>query len=67
MRILAVAPRHLGDGVMALPALAALARVGDLVIRAPAWGATLYRDVPATLDSAEVDGAGADADVAVVF
>lgn len=47
MRIAARAPNHLGDGVMALPALAALARLGDLTVHAPPWGAALYRDLPA--------------------
>lgn len=47
MRLAARAPNHLGDGVMALPALHALARVGALTIHAPPWGEVLYRDVPA--------------------
>ncbi len=59
MRILALAPRHLGDGVMALPALAGLARHGDLTIRAPSWGAALYRDIPTVSPG--------PADVAVIF
>lgn len=37
------APNHLGDGVMALPALAALARQGALRIQAPQALAPLYR------------------------
>lgn len=45
--IVARAPNHLGDGVMALPALRALSRLGELVIAAPRWGPELYRDVPA--------------------
>lgn len=49
MRIAARAPNHLGDGVMALPALEALARRGALTIYAPPWAADLYRDVPARL------------------
>lgn len=49
MRIAARAPNHLGDGVMALPALHALAGLGSLVIHAPRWGPDLYRDVPATV------------------
>jgi heptosyltransferase-2 len=44
--ILAVAPRHLGDGVMALPAMRALAELGPLRIDGPRWAADLYRDVP---------------------
>src|SRR5690606_38407840 len=47
VRIAARAPNHLGDGVMALPALEALARLGDLTIHAPRWGEALYRDLPA--------------------
>jgi heptosyltransferase-2 len=47
--LIARAPNHLGDGVMALPALHALARVGRLAIAAPAWGGDLYRDVPAAV------------------
>lgn len=63
MRIVARAPNHLGDGVMALPAMHALARVGDLVIAAPRWGAELYRDVPA-----RIVGVGpVEGDVAVLF
>ncbi|MEQ1569821.1 MAG: glycosyltransferase family 9 protein, partial [Myxococcota bacterium] len=48
MRV-ARAPNHLGDGVMALPALTALARSGPLTIAAPGWGSVLYRDLPATV------------------
>lgn len=64
MRITARAPNHLGDGVMALPALHALAHRGDLTIQAPAWGADLYRDVPATVVARGLVGR---ADVAVLF
>ncbi len=40
------APNHLGDGVMALPALAALAAAGGPVrIACPGWGAVLYREL----------------------
>ncbi len=49
MHIVARAPNHLGDGVMALPALAALARLGRLDIAAPRWGAQLYRDLDAAV------------------
>jgi heptosyltransferase-2 len=39
------APNHLGDGVMALPAVEALARASEgCRVAAPAWGETLYRD-----------------------
>jgi len=62
--IYARAPSHLGDGVMALPALAALSRIGPLIIGAPRWGPDLYRDVPATVIAAD---ARAQADVAVLF
>lgn len=42
------APNHLGDGVMALPALQALAeRAEKAWIAAPAWGKVLYRDLAA--------------------
>jgi heptosyltransferase-2 len=45
--IVARAPNHLGDGVMALPALQALASLGRLTIHAPGWGTDLYRGVDA--------------------
>ena len=56
------APDHLGDGVMALPALARLARAGDVVVAAPAWAGVLYRDlgvdvVPAERFAAVANGA----------
>ena len=48
MRVIARAPNHLGDGVMAIPALRALGeRFEGLVIQAPGWGPDLYRDVRA--------------------
>lgn len=47
MRIAARAPNHLGDGVVAIPALRALATAGRLTIHAPRWGGALYRDLPA--------------------
>ncbi len=63
MIIAARAPNHLGDGVMALPAMHGLARLGRLVIHAPRWGQELYRDVAAV-----VRPCGAmEADVAVLF
>ncbi len=64
-RVYARAPNHLGDGVMALPALTALRRACEtLIIAAPAWGEALYRD----LDAAVIPrGAAPDAEVAVLF
>lgn len=64
MRLVARAPNHLGDGVMALPALHALARLGDLTIVAPPWGPVLYRDVPAQVIPR---GDAPRADVAILF
>lgn len=62
--IAARAPNHLGDGVVALPALAALAACGSLVIHGPRWAAELYRDVPAVIrPRGRID----PADVAVLF
>jgi ADP-heptose:LPS heptosyltransferase len=50
VRVIVRAPNHLGDGVLALPAISALAHRFDAVhIQAPAWGADLYRDLPATV------------------
>ena len=64
-RIVARAPSHLGDGVMALPALRALAQVaGQLTIAAPGFGAALYHDLPAELVPARATVQG---DVAVLF
>jgi heptosyltransferase-2 len=61
--VVARAPNHLGDGVMALPAMHALAKVGRLVIAAPRWGPDLYRDVPA-----RIVGVGrVEGDAAVLF
>ena len=36
------APNHLGDGVMALPVVEALRRLGPLTVAAPSWGTFLY-------------------------
>ncbi|MFN7144464.1 MAG: glycosyltransferase family 9 protein [Myxococcota bacterium] len=36
------APDHLGDGVMALPAIRALAALGPARVHAPGWGPALY-------------------------
>ena len=58
------APNHLGDGVMALPAMHALAALGDLTIYAPRWGNDLYRQVRAAILPR---GDMAPADVAVLF
>jgi heptosyltransferase II len=63
-RLVARAPNHLGDGVMALPALHALAGLGRLEIAAPSWGHALYRDVNATV---RPRGPLPAADAAVLF
>jgi hypothetical protein len=41
--LVARAPNHLGDGVMAMPAVEALVGAGLVAIRAPRWGRDLYR------------------------
>lgn len=64
MHVVARAPNHLGDGVMALPAMHALARVARVTIQAPVWGPDLYRDVEAQVVAR---GPMPDADVAVLF
>jgi ADP-heptose:LPS heptosyltransferase len=56
------APDHLGDGVMALPAIRALAEGRDVRVYAPRWGAALY----AGLAVLPVD-APADGDTGVLF
>ena len=64
-RVYARAPNHLGDGVMALPALTALRRACDtLIIAAPAWGEALYRDLDATVIPR---GSAPEAELAVLF
>lgn len=63
VRIAARAPNHLGDGVMALPAMHALAERGELVIHAPPWGPELYAEVQATV----VARGRIRADLAVLF
>ena len=67
-RIAARAPNHLGDGVLALPALEALARLvgsrGRFEIYAPAWADDLYRDLPAIV---RPRGTMAPADAAALF
>lgn len=46
--LVARAPNHLGDGVMALPALRSLREVTEhLTVLAPGWGPVLYRDLEA--------------------
>lgn len=64
MDIAARAPNHLGDGVMSLPAMHALAALGRLTIWGPRWAAELYRDVPADIRSRKEQLEG---DVAVLF
>lgn len=45
-RVYVRAPNHLGDGVMAMPAIAALTEVFDeVVVAAPRWGPELYREL----------------------
>jgi heptosyltransferase-2 len=56
------APDHLGDGVMALPAIRALAAAGPIRVYAPRWGAELY----AGLEVLPVD-VRPDASVGVLF
>lgn len=43
MRMIVRAPSHLGDGVMAEPAIRALAALGsEVVVQAPPWGDAIY-------------------------
>lgn len=50
VHIIARAPNHLGDGVMALPALSAVSKLsGRFEIQAPSWGVDLYADLDATI------------------
>ena len=60
-RLYARAPDHLGDGVMALPAMAALSRLGPLRIRGPGWARRLYRGL------GEIVEDPGDAELAVLF
>lgn len=64
-RIYVRAPNHLGDGVMAIPAIAALRRVaGEVIVAAPRWGGELYR----ALDVSVVPrGEVPDADAALLL
>lgn len=64
MRLAIRAPDHLGDGVMALPAVAALARLGPAVVHAPRWGGDLYGFLGVRVAPAEVLPEG---DVGVLF
>jgi ADP-heptose:LPS heptosyltransferase len=57
-RFLVRSPDHLGDGVMALPAIQALQRAGPVRVVGPSWAAALYGQNPAD------DGAP---DAAVLF
>ncbi len=63
-RIAVRAPNHLGDGVLALPAIRALAELGPLTVQGPRWAGDLYRDVPARILPR---GRLADADAAVLL
>lgn len=45
MEIAVRAPNHLGDGVMAIPAIRALTGTGKVTVYAPSWGSDLYRDL----------------------
>lgn len=53
MRVLIRAPDHLGDGVMALPAVEAATALGEAVIAGPRWCGELYRDLPASVVASE--------------
>ena len=66
MRVLARAPDHLGDGVMALPALESLNGLGSLLICGPPWTRELYRHLPAELLDRE-QLSEVQADLAVLF
>jgi heptosyltransferase II len=65
VHIIARAPNHLGDGVMALPALSAVSELGArFVIQAPSWGVDLYGGLNATIVKR---GPMPEADVALLF
>lgn len=49
MSVAARAPNHLGDGILARPALHALAQLGPLTIHAPPWARFIYEDIPARI------------------
>ena len=57
-------PNHLGDGVMALPALEALCRVGQVTVHGPRWAEALYRHLPVRV---RPRGRLADGDVGVLL
>ena len=57
------APDHLGDGVMALPAITALSRLEPTIIVSPRWGDALY----AGLGTLIQPGGAPRADTAVLF
>ena len=60
------APNHLGDGVMALPALTALVAAAErATIGAPRWGRELYGSLDADIVAREA--VPRDADVAILF
>jgi ADP-heptose:LPS heptosyltransferase len=59
------APDHLGDGVMALPAVEALAFFSHARIAAPAWGPALYGHTAAQVVGREV--APGHGEIAVLF
>ena len=64
MRLAVRAPNHLGDGVMAMPAIQALARLGPTTVYAPVWAGDLYRDLDVMI---RPRGTLEAADVAVLF
>jgi len=55
------APDHLGDGVLAIPAIQSIAALGPAVVQGPRWAADLF-----SLPTIPI-GHRADADVAVLF
>ena len=63
-RIYVRAPNHLGDGVMAMPAIRALTLLADeVLVAAPGWAKVVYRDLGVTaLSRGEVP----EADVGVL-
>lgn len=66
MRLLIRAPDHLGDGVMALPAVAGLARLGDATLVGPRWAPELYAGLGLHFEH-EVPRAGAGFDLAALL
>lgn len=67
-RFLVRAPDHLGDGVMAMPAVARLAAEGRVTVAAPGWAAELYRDLGVrVVPCDQTRSAAAQADVAVLL